>query len=188
MCYVNCLTYFSILFFCFCYVNKEFVIDWRNDGSIRMFLTTKISNKNIQMRKIVSQAIELMSTEEIKSNIQNLDNGGFDISNQTSKEQLKAYLVKLVRRIRKTYNQKSHRKRKRDKADINPSRTKNILISPSGLKKKRQDNERQKRQRSRKRVKKKRLLLSGLIPLTLSKKWTTLTPCVSIVCNTGGIP
>ena len=48
------------------------------------------------MRKIVSQAIELMSTEEIKSNIQNLDNGGFDISNQTTKEQLKAYLVKPI--------------------------------------------------------------------------------------------
>ena len=81
ICYVNCLTYFSILSFCFCYVNKEFVIDWRNDGSIRMFLTKTISNKNIQIRKIVSQAIELMSTEEIKSNIQNLDNGGFDVSN-----------------------------------------------------------------------------------------------------------
>ena len=98
-----------------------------------MFLSKKMSIKNIQMRKIVSQAIELMSTEEIKSNIQILDNGGFDISNQTTKEQLKGYLVKLVRRIRKLHSYNRCRKRKRDKADINPSRKKNILISPSGL-------------------------------------------------------
>ena len=118
-----------------------------------MFLSKKISIKNIQMRKIVSQAIELMSTEEIKSNIQILDNGGFDISNQTTKEQLKAYLVKLVRRIRQLHSYNRCRKRKRDKVDSYPSRTKNILISPSGLKKRRENNERQKRQRARKRAK-----------------------------------
>ena len=53
-------------------------------------------------------------------------------------------------------NQQRHRKRTQDKADIHLSRTKNILISPSGLKARRQDNERQKRQRTRKRVAKKR--------------------------------
>ena len=132
------------------------MIDWRNDSSIHMFLSMKIAIEKVLVKIFVHQAIELMSTEEIKSNIQNLDNGGFDISNQTTKEQLKAYLVNLVRRIRKTYNKKSHRKRKRDKVDINPSRTKNILISPSGLKKKRQDNDRKIQQRARRRVEKKR--------------------------------
>ena len=83
-----------------------------------------------------------MSSEEILSNIRNLDNGGFDVSNQTTKELLKAYLVKLVGRIRNTHNHQRQRKRKRDKVDINPSRTKNILISPSGLKARRQDNDR----------------------------------------------
>ena len=118
------------------------MIDWRNDSSIRTFLCKKISNKNFQRRKIVSQAIELMSTEEILSNIRNLDNGGFDVSNQTTKELLKAYLVKLVRRIRQLHSYNMCRKRKRDKVEINPSRTKNILISPSGLKARRQDTER----------------------------------------------
>ena len=153
-----------------------------------MFLSTKIAIEKVLVKRFVHQAIELMSTKEILSNIQILDNGGFDISNQTTKEQLKAYLVKLVRRIRLSYKEKSLKKRKRDKVDIHPSRTKNILISPSGLKARRLRNEREKRQRTRKRVEKKRLLLFDLIPLTLNKKWTTLTPCVSIVCNTGGIP
>ena len=119
------------------YLNKEFVIDWRNDSSIRMFLSKKITIEKVLVKRFVHQAIELMSTEEIRSNIQILDNGGFDISNQTTKEQLKAYLVKLVRRIRKYDKEKSLKKRKQDEVDINPSRTKNILISPSGLKKKR---------------------------------------------------
>ena len=95
-----------------------------------------------------------MSTEEILSNIQNLDNGGFDVSNQTTKELLKAYLVKLVRRTRNMRNLQRHRKRKRDKVDIHPSRTKNILISPSGLKARRLRNEREKQQRTRQRVEK----------------------------------
>ena len=164
------------------------MIDWSNDGSIHMFLCKKIAIEKVLVKRFVRQAIELMSTEEILSNIEILDNGGFDISDQTTKEQLKAYLVKLVSRIRKTYNEKRHRKGKRDKVESYPSRTKNILISPSGLKKRRQNNDRKVQQRTRKRVEKKRLLLFGLIPLTLNKKWTTLTPCVSIVCNTGGIP
>ena len=116
------------------------------------------------MRKIVSQAIELMSTEEIKSNIQILDNGGFDISNQTTKEQLKAYLVKLVRRIRQLHSYNRCRKRKRDKVDSYPSRTKNILISPSGLKKRRQDNDRKIQKRARKRVKEKESTFVWLNP------------------------
>ena len=122
------------------------------------------------MRKIVSQAIELMSTEEIKSNIQILDNGGFDISNQTTKEQLKAYLVKLVRIIRKSYKRKNPRKREQDKVDNYPSRTKNILISPSGLKKRRQDNERLKRQRTRKRVKEKEATFVWINPSDIKQE------------------
>ena len=105
-----------------------------------------------------------MSTEEILSNIQNLDNGGFDVSNQTTKELLKAYLVKLVRRTRNMRNQQRLRKRKRNKADINPSRTKNILVSPSGLKKQRLSNDRQKRQRTRKRVEEKESTFVWLNP------------------------
>ena len=105
-----------------------------------------------------------MSTEEILSNIQILDNGGFDISNQNTKEQLKAYLVKLVRRVRQLHSNNRCRKRKRDKVDIHPSRTKNILISPSGLKARRQDNERLKRQRTRKRVEKKESTFVWLNP------------------------
>ena len=132
------------------------MIDWRNDSSIHMFLSTKIAIEKVLVKRFVRQAIELMSTEEIKSNIQILDNGGFDISNQTTKEQLKAYLVKLVRRIRNTHNQQTQRKRKRDKVENYPSRTKNILISPSGLKARRLRNEREKRQRTRKRVENKR--------------------------------
>ena len=146
------------------------MIDWCNDGSIHMFLSKKIVNEKVLVKRFVRQAIELMSTEEILSNIEILDNDGFDISNQTTKEQLKAYLVKLVRRTRNMRNLQRHRKRKRDKVDINPSRTKNILISPSGLKARRQDNDRKIQQRTRKRVEKKRLLLFGLIPLTLNKK------------------
>ena len=72
-----------------------------------MFLSKKIANEKVLVKRFVRQAIELMSTEEILSNIQILDNGGFDISNQTTKEQLKAYLVKLVRRIRLSYKKKS---------------------------------------------------------------------------------
>ena len=105
-----------------------------------------------------------MSTEEILSNIRNLDNGGFDVSNQTTKELLKAYLVKLVRRTRNMRNQQRLRKRKRDKVDIHPSRTKNILISPSGLKKQRLSNDRKLQQRARKKVEKKESTFVWLNP------------------------
>ena len=87
-----------------------------------------------------------MSTEESKSNIQILDNGGFDISNQTTKEQSKAYFVKLVTTLGTRITIK-HIER--------VNKTKWKIISPSGLKKKRQNNERQKWQRTRKRVKEK---------------------------------
>ena len=132
------------------------MIDWCNDSSIHMFLSTKIAIEKVLVKRFVRQAIELMSTEEIKSNIQILDKGGFDISNQTTKQQLTACLVKLVRRTRNTQTQQRNRKSKGDKVESYPSRTNNILISPSGLKKKRQNNERQKQQRARKRVEKKR--------------------------------
>ena len=111
------------------------------------------------MRKIVSQAIDLMSTEEIKSNIQILDKGGFDISNQTTKQQLTACLVKLVRRTRNTQTQQRNRKSKGDKVESYPSRTNNILISPSGLKKKRQNNDRKKTAKSKEKSKRKRVYL-----------------------------
>ena len=97
------------------YLDKEFAIDWRNDSSIRMFLSKKITIEKVLVKRFVHQAIELMSTEEIRSSIQILDNGGFDISNQTTKEQLKAYLVKLVSRIRKTYNKKRLEKESKTK-------------------------------------------------------------------------
>ena len=105
-----------------------------------------------------------MSSEEILSNIRNLDNGGFDVSNQTTKELLKAYLVKLVRRIRQLHSYNKCRKRKRDKVENYPSRTKNILISPSGLKKQRQNNDRKIQQRTRKRVEKKESTFVWLNP------------------------
>ena len=124
-----------------------------------MFLSKKIAIENIQMRKIVSQAIDLMSTEEIKSNIQILDKGGFDISNQTTKQQLTACLVKLVRRTRNTQTQQRNRKSKGDKVESYPSRTNNILISPSGLKKKRQNNDRKKTAKSKEKSKRKRVYL-----------------------------
>ena len=78
-----------------------------------MFLSKKIAIEKILVKRFAHQAIELMSTEKIKSNNQILNSGGFDISNQTTKEQLKAYLVKLVSRIRKTYNKKRHREKTR---------------------------------------------------------------------------
>ena len=77
-----------------------------------MFLSKKTVNEKVLVKRFVRQAIELMSTEEILSNIEILDNDGFDISNQTTKEQLKAYLIKLVRRIRNTHNHQRQRKRK----------------------------------------------------------------------------
>ena len=129
-----------------------------------MFLSKKTVNEKVLVKRFVRQAIELMSTEEILSNIEILDNDGFDISNQTTKEQLKAYLVKLVRRVRQLHSNNRCRKRKRNKADINPSRTKNILVSPSGLKKKRLSSERLKRQRTRKRVEEKESTFVWLNP------------------------
>ena len=121
--------------FVFMYI--DLFLDWSNDNEIRFYLSKQIPIQSINAKRILSQAIKLMPIDRVVNDIRILSKGGFVIDEQ-SEHNVRNTLKKLVEGLRR--NHKRNNKKRKTKVDMHPSRTKNILITPCGIRKREEDN------------------------------------------------
>ena len=123
---------------------SELTVDWFDDSDIRRFIKTRIGEGCDHRKRIMHQAIESMTNEEMHNDIKVLsgDSIVFD-------DDIKSNLQKLVRRCRKTQHRQSSRKKIKRRRK-NPSRDQKVKMTTCGINKRVLLNKRDKRQRKEK--------------------------------------
>ena len=109
----------------------DLFLDWSNDNGIRFYLSKQIPIQSINVKRIFSQTIKLMPLDRVVNDVKILCKGGFVLRNQ-SEHDVRNKLKKLVDALRKNHRRNKKQKTKMDK---NPSRTKNIQMTPCGIRK-----------------------------------------------------
>ena len=123
----------------------ELVIDWSNDNSIRFFIKDRLEGSVVRNRKIINQAVGMMTIDEVKNDISILDNKSFSIEN-ASEEEYRSKIIKLIRRQRNNMHVNRCTKKKKSKSTNYLSRANNITVTTCGKRKKDELNSRQKQQ------------------------------------------
>ena len=112
----------------------DLFLDWSNDNKIRLYLFKQIAIQSINSNKILSQAIKLMPIDKVVNDVSILCKDELVLGNQ-SEHSIRHELNKLVKIYRKNCEQTANRKKAKTKVDNYPSRTKNILITACGIRK-----------------------------------------------------
>ena len=125
----------------------DLFLDWLDDNKIRFYLSKQISIQSINKKRIFSQAIKLMPMEKVVNDVRVLCKDKFVLEDE-SEHNVRQKLSKLVKVFRRDHERS---KKKKAKVDKNLSRTKNILVTPCGLRHRDLTNAMQRRQRRKKR-------------------------------------
>ena len=128
----------------------DLFLDWSNDNKIRLYLFKQIAIQSINSNKILSQAIKLMPIDKVVNDVSILCKDELVLGNQ-SEHSIRHELNKLVKIYRKNCSRTANRKKAKSKVDKNPSRTKNILITACGIRKRDELNARYRCQRRKKK-------------------------------------
>ena len=129
----------------------EFLIDWSNNNSIQFFIKYRSEGSVVRNRKIINQAVDMMTIDEVKNDISMLDNKSFSIGN-ASEEECRSKILKLICRQRHNMQMNHYRKKKKSKVTNYLLRANNITVTTCGKRKKDELNSRQKQQRKIKKV------------------------------------